>query len=101
MVKIEDITRREEERKLKIKRTKELVNKFFGKVHVIDTSFSISIGENQQSPPFLRINYISDKMFLQIPDSLISKYAEKTIAFAEEYEKQLKVDVTLQTDYSK
>jgi len=38
-------------------------------------------------------------MVLRIPNFLILKYTEKTIAFAEEYEKKFNVEVTIKTDY--
>lgn len=100
MVNIENITRKEEETKLKVKRTNDLLNKFFGDVCISNTPISISVSENEKSLSFLSINYLSDKMILSIPDSLIPKYTEKTIAFAEEYEKKFNVKVILQTDYS-
>lgn len=102
MVKVENITRKEEERKLKIKRTKNLLSKFFGEGECIsNTSFSVFVSEDKKSSPFLSISYLSNEMVLSIPDSLIPKYTEKTIAFAREYEKEFKVKATLQTDYSK
>jgi len=101
MVRIENITQREEETKLKVKRTNDLLNKFFGYVCILNTSLSISVSENKKHSPFLSINYLSDEMILRIPNSLIPKYTEKTIAFAEEYEKKFNVEVTLETDYSK
>jgi len=101
MVNIENITRKEEETKLKVKRTNNLLKKFFGGVCISNTPFSISVSENKKSSPFLSINYLSDEMILRIPNSLIPKYTKKTIAFAEEYEKKFNVEVTLETDYSK
>jgi len=101
MVKIEDITRRGEENKLKVKRTSDLLKKFFGDVDISNTSLSISVSENKKSNPFLSINYLSDEMILRIPNSLILEYTKKTIAFAEEYEKKFNVKVVLETDYSK
>ena len=102
MVEIENITKREEDRKLKIKRTKDLLNKFFDDPYTIGVSnISISVSENQNSFSFLSIDLLSDKMRLSIPDSDIPKYMDKTRAFAEEYEKKFDVEVTLQTDYSK
>ena len=101
MVNIENITRKEEEKKLKVKRTNDLLNKFFGNVCISNTPFSISVSENEKSSSFLSINYLSDMIVLRIPDSLILKYTEKTIAFAKEYEKKFNVKVTLETDYSK
>ena len=104
MVNIENITRREEERKLKIKRTKELLNKFFDDICISNKNLFVTVTKNKQSNPFLFIEPSTpelDKMILTIPDSLIPKYTEKTIAFAKEYEKRFNMDVTLQTDYSK
>ncbi|GAI69700.1 unnamed protein product [marine sediment metagenome] len=101
MVNIENITRKEEEKKLKVKRTNDLLKKFFGDVCISNTPFLISVSEKKKPSPFLSINYLSDEMILRIPNFLILKYTEKTIAFAEEYEKKFNVEVTLETDYSK
>jgi len=94
MVKIENITRREEDRKLKIKRTKDLLNKFFDDVYITETS-SIFVKKDIKSDPFLSISNL-DKMILSAQE-----HYEKTLTFATEYEKRFNVDVTLQTDYSK
>ncbi len=101
MVSIENITRKQEERKLKVKKASDLLNKFFDDVCISNTACSIFVRENKKSSPFLSIDYLSDEMELCIPDSLIPKYTKKTIAFAEAYEKKFNVEVTLETDYSK
>jgi len=99
MVKIENITRIEEERKSKIKRTKDLLNKFFDNMCITNTSAVISVSENMQSNPFLFVYFYSkpEKVGLSAP-----KYYEKALAFAREYEEKFNLkDVVLQTDYSK
>ncbi len=102
MVNIENITKQEEDRNLKFKRTKDLLNKFFDNPYTIGVSnISISVSENLQSPPFLSIDIVSDKMRLFIPDTDIPKYTDKTLAFAREYEADFGGEVTLKTDYSK
>jgi len=101
MVNIENVTEKEEKRKLHIKQTKDLLNKFFNNTFIMDTSTAISVRENPDSSPFLFIQYILNNMILQIPESDIPKYTKKVIAFAEEYEKKFNVGITLQTDYSK
>jgi len=100
MVELENITKREEDRKLKIKRTKDLLNRFFDNIYIIDTCVSVSACENELSNPFLSVNLGLNKMRLSIPESDIPKYTEKAIAFAKEYEKKFNVDAILQTDYS-
>ena len=62
MVHIENITRREEDRKLKIKRTRELIDKFFGEVYIIDTPVSVSVCENELSDHFLSVNFALNKI---------------------------------------
>jgi len=104
MVKIENITRREEERLNKVVRTETLLSEFFDNISIIYTSTLISVREKEKINPFLYIDYFDskpNKMTLSIPESLIPKYTEKTIAFAKEYEKKFNVKVTLQTDYFK
>jgi len=101
MVNIENITEREEKRKLHIKRTKDLLNKFFNNISILDTSTSISVTENGQSFSFLYFDPSSNKMTLSIPESDIPQYTDKTLAFIKEYEKKFNVEVTLRTDYSK
>lgn len=104
MVKIENITRREEKSLLKIIRTNDMLKEFFGNIFVTNTSTVISVREKEQINPFLYIDYFnskSNKITLSIPEEFIPKYYKKTLAFAKEYEKKFNVDVTLQTDYSK
>ncbi|MEK6833752.1 MAG: hypothetical protein AABY32_06945 [Nanoarchaeota archaeon] len=104
MVTIENITRKEEERLNKIVRTQTLLKEFFDNISITNTSTLIAVREKEKINPFLYIAYFGskhDKMELCIPEELIPKYYEKTLAFAKEYEKKFKTEVTLQTDYSK
>lgn len=104
MVTIENIIRREENRLLKIIRVNDLLKELFDNISITSTSALISVREKEQINPFLYIDYFnskSNKIVLSIPEELIPKYYEKTLAFAKEYEKKFKVSVTLQTDYSK
>jgi hypothetical protein len=100
MVKIEDITEREEERKLHFKKTRELLDKFFDNISISSTPPVITAYDRNESRNFLFI-HPPDEITLSIPKSAISKYTDKTLAFAKEYEKKFNVKVTLQTDYSK
>ncbi len=99
MVNIENITRKEEEKKLKLKRTKDLLNKFFNDVHItgLDSDL-ISVRENKQSNTFLQIFPYSESTIIKL---FSLEYYKQSLAFAREYEEKFKVNVTLQTDYSK
>ena len=101
MVNIENITKQEEDKKLHIKRTRDLLNKFFDNIFIFDTSTTISISENESSRAFLYIHYPQNDMLLEISELEIPKYTDKVIAFAREYEKKFNVEVTLKTDYSR
>ncbi len=99
MVNIEKITVEREKRKPMVERAKDLLNKFFDNVYITNTSVFISVSKNEQSDPFLFVNFSYTelhKMRLFVPE-----YYKKTLAFAKEYEKKFNVSVTLQTDYSK
>ena len=101
MVKIENITRQEEERKLKIKKIKDLLSEFFDNVDITTTSTIVSMSSKDKYNHFLFVNPSSDEIVLSISESVIPQYTDKTMAFAKEYEKLAGREVTLKTDYSK
>ena len=102
MVRLENITRAEEERKLHIERTRKLLDRFFDNILVLGSSDAISVREKGKLYSLLYINISSNKIKLSVPDEEnIPKYTDKAIAFAKEYEKLVGKEITLQTNYSK
>ncbi len=102
MINIENITKREEEKKLHFKRTKKLLDEFFDNIFVLRGPNSISVTEEGKFSSLLYIDVPSSKIILSVSEEKnIPKYTDKTLAFAKEYEKKFNVKVTLQTDYSK
>ncbi len=98
MVEIENITRKEENKKLKVGRIRDLSSKFFEDPKFIILSVGVGVIAPLSSDPFLYIHFSSkrDTMFLKE-----MAFYEQTYKFAQAYEKKFSIPVLLETDYSK